>query len=224
MMNLIDKLFELQDLDYKNFNAKLLPTVDKNKIIGVRNPELRKLTKNFFKHNDAQNFLDNLPHNFFEENSVHAILLSEMKDFSVCLHEVKKFLPYIDNWAICDSLVPKIFSKHTTELEGEIETWLASNETYTDRFGISMLMKFYLDKNFNKKYLTWVATVRQNDYYVEMMAAWYFAEALIKQYNTAIIFLQENLLSASVHRKTIQKAVESRRISEDKKIYLKTLR
>ena len=224
MMNLIDKLFELQDLDYKNFNAKLLPTVDKNKIIGVRNPELRKLTKNFFQHNDAQNFLDNLPHNFFEENSVHAILLSEMKDFSDCLREVKKFLPYIDNWAICDSLVPKIFSKHTAELEGEIETWLASNETYTIRFGISMLMKFYLDKNFDKKYLQKVSEIKSTEYYVEMMAAWFFAEALFKQYDSAIIFLQDKKLSPQVHRMTIQKAVDSRRISADTKIYLKSLR
>ena len=222
--NLREKLFELQDEEFKNFQAKLLPTVDKEKIIGVRTPELKKFAKEFFTEETTEIFLNDLPHKYFEENFIHVVLLCEMKDFGSCLQGVKSFLPYVDNWAICDSLVPKIFSKHTEELETEIESWLKSNATYTVRFAILMLMKFYLDKNFNKKYLTWVATVRQNDYYVEMMAAWYFAEALIKQYNTAIIFLQENLLSASVHRKTIQKAVESRRISEDKKIYLKTLR
>ena len=147
-----------------------------------------------------------------------------MKNFEECLQAVKIFLPYIDNWATCDSLIPKIFSKHTSELEQEIKTWLESNETYTIRFGVSMLMKFYLDKNFDEKYLQWVSEIKTSEYYVEMMAAWFFAEALIKQYDAAIIFLQKNLLSPSVHRKTIQKAVDSRRISEDKKIYLKSLR
>ena len=219
-----EKLFALQDLKYKNFNAKLLPTVEAEKIIGVRSPELHKLTKNFFQDRDAEIFLQDLPHKYFEENSIHGILLCEMKNFETCLQGVKNFLPYIDNWANCDSLVPKIFAKHTAELEGEIKNWLASNETYTIRFGILMLMKFYLGKNFDKKYLRQVSEIENKNYYVEMMAAWFFAEALIKQYDAAIIFLQENLLSESVHRKTIQKAVESRRISDDKKIYLKSLR
>ena len=219
-----EELFKLQDLKYKDFQAKLLPTVDKEKIIGVRSPALQKFVKNFFANKNVSDFLICLPHKYFEENSIHVLLLSEIKDFETCLEGVKNFLPYLDNWGNCDSLIPKIFAKHTAELEGEIKNWLASNETYTIRFGISMLMKFYLGENFDKKYLRWVAEIKSAEYYVEMMAAWYFAEALIKQYNSAIIFLQENLLSASVHRKTIQKAVESRRISEDKKIYLKSLR
>jgi len=219
-----EELFKLQDLKYRNFQAKLLPTVDKEKIIGVRSPILKNFVKEFFANKSTSDFLNCLPHKFFEENSIHAILLTEMKDFEICLEGVKNFLPYVDNWAICDSLIPKIFSKHTAELEGEIKNWLASNSTYTIRFGISMLMKFYLGKNFDKKYLRQVAEIKSAEYYVEMMAAWYFAEALIKQYDAAIIFLQENLLSESVHRKTIQKAVESRRISEDKKIYLKSFR
>ena len=219
-----EKLFELQDEKYKNFSSKLLPTVDKEKIIGVKSPLLEKFTKDFFQDKDKEIFLNDLPHKYFEENSIHSILLCGMKNFEDCLQGVKNFLPYVDNWGTCDSLIPKIFSKHTEELEIEIKNWLKSDKTYTLRFAISMLMKFYLDKNFDKKYLTWVAAVRQNDYYVEMMAAWYFAEALIKQYDAAIIFLEENLLSANVRKKTIQKAVESRRISEDKKIYLKTLR
>ena len=219
-----EELFKLQDLKYRDFQAKLLPTVDKEKIIGVRSPELCKLAKKFFQDNDAENFLQDLPHKYFEENSIHTILICEMKNYSACLEEVKKFLPHLDNWGNCDSLIPKIFSKHTAELETEIKNWLASNSTFTVRFGILMLMKFYLGENFDRKYLKQVSEVQNKNYYVEMMAAWFFAEALIKQYDATIIYLQENLLSASVHRKTIQKAVDSRRISADKKIYLKSLR
>ena len=219
-----EKLFALQDSDYKNFVAKLLPTVDKEKIIGVRTAALCTLAEKFFQNNDKEKFLNNLPHKYFEENSIHVLLLSEMKNFDECLQAVKIFLPYVDNWANCDSLVPKIFSKHTAELEDEIKTFLNSDSTYTIRFGILMLMKFYLGENFDEKYLYWVAEVKNKNYYVEMMAAWFFAEALIKQYDSAIIFLQKNFLSADVHRKTIQKAADSRRISADKKIYLKSLR
>ena len=219
-----EKLFALQDLNYKNFQAKLIPTVDKEKIIGVRVPALRKLAKDFFQNKDAENFLNNLPHKYFEENFLQIFLLNEMKDFEKCLQGVKNFLPYIDNWAICDAFIPKIFAKHTAELEKEIENWLASEATYTIRFGILMLMKFYLGEKFDKKYLRWVSEIKLTDYYVETAAAWFFAESLIKQYDAAIIFLQKNLLSASVRRKTIQKAVESRRISADKKIYLKSFR
>lgn len=222
--SLHEKLFELQDAGYKNFQSKLIPTVDDEKIIGVRVPKLRKLAKDFFQSHGAENFFDSLPHKFFEENFIHVILLSNMKNFDKCLREVKNFLPYVDNWAICDSLVPKIFSKHTAELEDEIKIFLNSNSVYTVRFGILMLMKFYLGKNFDEKYLRWVAEVQNENYYVEMMAAWFFAEALIKQYDSAIIFLEENFLSESVRKKTIQKAVESRRISEEKKFYLKSLR
>ena len=219
-----EELFKLQDLKYRDFQAKLLPTVDKEKIIGVRSPELCKLAKKFFQDNYAENFLQDLPHKYFEENSIHTILICEMKNYSACLEEVKKFLPHLDNWGNCDSLIPKIFAKHTAELEGEIKNWLASNSTFTVRFGILMLMKFYLGANFDKKYLKQVAEIKSANYYIEMMEAWFFAEALIKQYDAAIIYLQEKLLSSSVHRKTIQKAVESRRISADKKIYLKSLR
>lgn len=219
-----EKLFELQDLKYKKFQSKLLPTVAEDKIIGVRSPELYKFTKNFFREQDTEIFLNSLPHKYFEENSIHSILLCEMKNFETCLQEVKKFLPYVDNWGHCDSLVPKVFSKHTAELEDEIKIFLDSNSTYTVRFGILMLMKFYLDKNFDEKYLHWVAEIQTNEYYVEMMAAWFFAESLVKQYDAAIIFLEENFLSPSVHKKTIQKAVDSKRISDDKKIFLRSLR
>ena len=224
-MNLLqEKLFELRDENYKIFGAKLLPTVDKEKIIGVRSPALQKFAKKFFQNEDTAEFLNDLPHEYFEENSIHALIISEMKNYSECLRAVKNFLPYVDNWGTCDSLIPKIFSKHTTELEGEIKIWLESEKIYTVRFAISMLMKFYLEENFDEKYLHWVAKVNSDEYYVEMMAAWFFAEALVKQYDAAIIFLEQKLLSPSVHKKTIQKAVESRRISPETKNYLKSLR
>ena len=224
-MNLLqEKLFELRDEGYKIFSAKLLPTVDKEKIIGVRSPALQKFAKNYFQDKDTAEFLNDLPHEYFEENSIHALIISEMKNYSECLRAVKNFLPYVDNWGTCDSLIPKIFSKHTTELEGEIKIWLESEKIYTVRFAISMLMKFYLEENFDEKYLHWVAKVNSDEYYVEMMAAWFFTEALVKQYDAAIIFLEQKLLSPSVHKKTIQKAVESRRISLETKNYLKSLR
>lgn len=224
-MNLLqEKLFELRDEGYKNFSAKLLPTVDKEKIIGVRSPALQKFAKKFFQNEDTAEFLNDLPHEYFEENSIHALIISEMKNYSDCLRAVKNFLPYVDNWGTCDSLIPKIFSRHTAELEGEIKIWLESEETYTVRFAISMLMKFYLGENFDEKYLHWVAKINSDEYYIEMMAAWFFAEALVKQYDAAIVYLEQKLLSPSVHKKTIQKAVESRRISFETKNFLKSLR
>ena len=219
-----EKLFQLQDLNYKKFQTKLLPTVDSEKIIGVKVPALKNFAKDFFQNHDAEIFLKSLPHKFLEENYLQVFLLNGMKNFETCLQGVKNFLPYIDCWAICDSLAPKIFSKHTDRFISEVEKFLASKKIYTVRFGILMLLKFYLGKKFDKKYLNLVAEVQEKNYYVEMMAAWFFAEALVKQYDAAIIFLQENILSESVHQKTIQKAVDSRRISADKKIYLKSLR
>lgn len=223
-MNFLQKkLFELRDEDYKNFQAKLLPTVDKNKIIGVRSPALKKLAKNFFE-DGAENFLNDLPHKFFEENSIHALIISEMKNYSECLRATKNFLPYVDNWATCDSFIPKIFSKHTAELEREIKIWLDSEKIFTVRFAILMLMKFYFGKNFDEKYLLWVAKIETSEYYIETAAAWFFAEALVKQFDAAIIFLERKLLTPSVHKKTIQKAVESRRISLELKNFLRSLR
>lgn len=219
-----ENLFSLQDVSYKNFQMKLLPTVDGEKIIGVRSPGLCKFAKDFFKDKNTDAFLKNLPHKYFEENSIHVLMISEIKNFHECLQAVKKFLPYIDNWAVCDSLIPKIFAKHIGELEGEIKNWLHSDSTYTVRFALLMLMKFYLDENFDRKYLQWAAEIKSDEYYIKMMSAWYFAESLVKQYESAIIFLERNLLSPNVHRKTIQKAVESRRISADRKKYLKSLR
>ncbi len=213
-------LFSLADEDFKNFQAKLIPTINAEKIIGVRSPELKKLAKYF----STEDFFKNLPHYYLEENLIHAYLLNSLKNFDDCLQGVKFFLPHIDNWAVCDSLAPKIFAKHTDKLITEIYCWLESTETYTVRFALLMLLKFYLGDNFDKKFLQRAAEVQNKNYYVEMMTAWLFAEALVKQYDAAVIFLQENILPAEVHKMTIQKAVDSRRISADKKIYLKTLR
>lgn len=222
--DLHNKLFELQDSQYRNFAIKLLPTVDKDTIIGIRTPVLGRFAKKYFHADNAKEFLNNLPHRYFEENSIHTLIVSDIKNYDDCIQAADKFLPYVDNWATCDSLVPKIFAKHTERLIVDIKRWIDSNSTYTIRFGISMLMKFYLDQHFDKQYLNWVAAIKFNDYYVEMMAAWYFAEALVKQYDSAVVFLEQNLLPRSVHVKTIRKAVDSRRIPDKRKEYLKSLR
>lgn len=212
------------DEHYKEFQAKLVPNVDKNLIIGLKwTPELRTFTKNFFNGNFAP-FLNSLPHKYYEENLIHAHLISEMKNYSECLSEVRKFLPFVDNWGVCDSIIPKIFKKHAAEFEPEIFNFLQSENPYSIRFALVMLLKFYLDENFDEKYLHWAAQIKSENYYVQMAAAWFFAEALIKQYDSTVIYLEQKKISAQIHNKTIQKAVESRRISDMQKKYLRTLK
>ena len=222
--NLRRELFNLRDETYRNFQAKSVPNVAKEKFIGVRTPALSRFAKKYFRDVDAQSFLNALPHKYFEENSIHASLISELKDFNECLSATKTFLPYVDNWATCDSISPKIFQQHTAELDAEISTWLKSEHVYTVRFGLSMLMKFYLDENFDVKYLERAAVVRSEEYYVQMMAAWLFATALAKHYDAAIKFLTTRRLSPPIHKRTIQKALESRRITAEQKIFLRGLR
>lgn len=218
------ELFKLRDENYITFETKLVPNVNKESFIGVRTPTLCRFVKNYFQDKNAQDFLKDLPHKYFEENSIHAFLISEMKTFDECLRAIKNFLPYVDNWATCDSLSPKIFKKHTDELETEIANWLESTHIYTVRFGLSMLRKFYLDAKFEAKYLELAAAVRMEEYYVEMMAAWFFATALTKNYDVTIKFLTERKLSRQVHNRTIQKAFESRCIAAEQKIFLRGLR
>lgn len=218
------ELFKLRDEDYLNFQAKLVPNVAKEKFIGIRTPDLNRFVKKYFRDADAESFLNALPHKYFEENSIHAQLISELKDFDACLSATKIFLPYVDNWATCDSISPKIFKQHTTELDAEISNWLASEHVYTVRFGLSLLMKFYLDENFDLKYLYRAAAVESEEYYVQMMAAWLFATALAKQYDATIKFLTERRLSPRVRNLTIRKATESRRITAEQKIFLRGLR
>lgn len=215
---------ENTDEAYGEFQRKLLPNIDGGAIVGVRTPALRSFAKKLAKRDDADAFLSDLPHRSFEENQLHAFLISLEKDFEVCLPQVDAFLPYVDNWATCDQLSPKVFKKNLPELLPHIDKWLASDATYTVRFGVGMLMEHYLDDAFEEDYSEKVAALRSEEYYINMMIAWYFATALAKQYEAALPYLTEHRLDRWPHNKAIQKAVESRRISPEIKDYLRTLR
>ena len=218
------RLFALQDLKYKEFHSGLVPTAETEDMIGVRVPQVRKLAKEVAKEEGCQDFLRQLPHKYYEENNLHAFIIEGMKDYEQCLAEVNRSLPYVDNWATCDSMNPKVFKKHKKELLPQIDAWLASDKTYTIRFGIGMLMGLYLDEHFSVEYLEKVASVTSKEYYVNMMRAWYFATALAKQYDATVKVLEEKRLDAWTHNKTIQKAVESYRITPGQKEYLRTLK
>ncbi len=221
---ILKRLFEMQDLKYRDFHSRLMPTVSKELIIGVRTPELRKFAKEILKTPYAENFMKLLPHKYYEENNLHAFLIESIKDYDACIDELNRFLPYVDNWATCDMMRPKIFKNHLMELLGQIRIWLKSDETYTVRFAVEMLMCFYLDENFSIVFPETVAEIRSDEYYLKMMQAWYFATALAKQYDAVIPFLENNRLDADTHNKTIRKAIESNRITDDKKKYLRTLK
>ncbi len=221
---LTQRLFALQDEKYKQFQCKLMPNVNPDTVIGVRAPAMRKLAKDVYGSTEAQAFMAQLPHQYYDENNLHGNLIALMKEYDACITEVERFLPYINNWATCDGLSPKIFKKHLPELLEHIKVWIASEETYTVRFAIGMLMQFYLDDAFAPDYLQMVAHVKSDEYYVNMMIAWYFATALAKQYDAAIPYLIEQKLDKWTHNKTIQKAVESYRITDGQKQYLKTLK
>ena len=218
------KLFELQDLNYRDFHAKLMPTVYKERVIGVRTPALRKFAKEFGKTKEAEEFLKQLPHEYYEEDNLHGFLIAGMKDFDRCIEELERFLPYVDNWATCDLLSPKIFKKHLQELLVKIRVWTVSEHTYMLRFGVGMLMSLYLDEAFELEYPEMVSGIRSNEYYVNMMIAWYFATALAKQYEAVLPFIENGRLDKWTHNKAIQKAVESCRVTDEKKAYLKTLK
>ena len=217
-------LFELQDTEYRDFHAGLMPTVDKEKVIGVRTPVLRKYAGELSGQPEAQEFLKTLPHTYYEENNLHGFLLEKIKDYDTCMGEMKKFLPYIDNWATCDGVAPKVFGRHKEELIKEIPGWLESGQTYVIRFGVNMLMRFFLDGDFKPEYAEKVAAIRSEEYYVKMVIAWYFATALAKQWDAAIPYMEQRRLPDWVHRKTIRKAVESYRITKEQKDYLRTLK
>lgn len=218
------RLFEMQDLHYRDFHSALMPTVDKNTIIGVRVPDLRRLAKELKNTAFAEEFLGNLPHEYYEENNLHAFLIEQITDYGDCIEKINRFLPFVDNWATCDMMRPKIFKKHLNELLEEIKIWLASGKTYTVRFGIECLMCYYLDEHFSPEYPRMVAAIRSDDYYVRMMQAWYFATALAKRYDVIVPYIENRILDADVHNKTIRKAVESYRITDEQKAYLKTLK
>ncbi len=218
------RLFDLQDLKYRDFHCRLMPTVDPATVIGVRTPVLRKLGKELAKMPESAAFLKILPHTYYDENNLHGFLIANIKDYDACVEAVNAFLPYVDNWATCDLMSPKVFKKHLPELLESIRSWLASDETYTIRFGIEMLMSHYLDEHFKPEYPEMVAAVRSSEYYVNMMIAWYFATALAKQWDAVIPYLEDKKLDTWVHNKTIQKACESLRIKDSQKVYLKTLK
>jgi len=218
------ELFENRDQKYAEFQGKLIPGKDPDKVLGIRTPVLRKLAKTLVKREDISEFLDDLPHRYFDEDQLHAFIISEMKDYKRCMEELQKFLPYVDNWATCDQMSPKIFKKHRSELLGCIREWIKSDRTYTVRFAVGMLMEHFLDEDFSVKYPEMVSNVRSDEYYVNMMIAWYFATALAKQYDPVLPFIENRKLDVRAHNKAIQKAIESYRITDEKKAYLRTLK
>ena len=224
MTSLQKQLFSMQDLAYRDFHSNLMPGIDKNTIIGIRTPQLRKFAKQLAQTEEAERFLRQLPHQYYEENNLHMMLVAQIKDYERCLAEVERFLPYIDNWATCDLPVPKCFEKHKKELITVIRKWISSEKTYVIRYGIGLLLRLYLDADFDPAYLELVTAVRSEEYYVNMMIAWYMATALAKQWEETIPYLEERRLPEWVHRKTIQKAVESYRITKEQKEYLRSLR
>ena len=218
------ELWEMQDTGYKDFHAKLIPTVSPEAIIGVRTPQVRKYAKQLAKDPQISDFLAQLPHKYYDENNVHAFVVEQIKDYGECLAQTERFLPYIDNWATCDMMAPKVFARHKEELLEPVRRWIASSETYTIRYGVGMLMRFYLDEDFRPEYLRWVADISSEEYYVNMMRAWYFATALAKQYEAVIPYLEEKRLDGWTHNKAIQKACESYRMTAEQKKYLRSLK
>ena len=211
----------MQDKKYAAFQAKLTPNLTLEDFIGVRTPDLKKFAKHLYKEGDYQEFLSDLPHKYFDENQLHAFIIAEIKDYDTCIKEVNNFLPYVNNWATCDQLSPKAFTKNKDALLKEIKSWIKSKETYTIRFAMGNLMRHFLEEDFNPKYPEMVAKVKSKEYYVNMMIAWYFATALAKQYDTILPYIKENKLDVWTHNKTIQKAVESDRITQEQKTFLK---
>ena len=218
------ELFRLRDGAYRDFQSRLIPTADPKRFIGVRTPELRCLAKKLAGDGDVSGFLAAVPHPYFDENQLHAFIVSGIRDYSDCLEAVERFLPYVDNWATCDQMSPKVFKKHHAELPEAIRRWIGSGETYTVRFGVGMLMQHFLDADFDPAYPEMVAAICSEEYYVRMMEAWYFATALAKQYDAVIPYIEQKRLDPRTHNKTIQKAVESYRIPAPRKEYLRSLR
>ena len=217
------RLFALRDEEYARFQSALIPNIPKETVIGVRMPLMRKLAKEIAGEAETQAFLTELPHAYYDENILHSVLLSQMKDYGACMEAVEAFLPHIDNWAVCDCLSPKVFAGHKPELMENIRKWAKSGHVYTCRFGLEMLMTHFLDGDFEPEYLELPASVKLEDYYAKMMVAWFFATALAKQWDAAVVYLEQNRLEPWTHNKTIQKARESYRISAEQKEYLKTL-
>ena len=223
-MKIYMELQALKEKEYADFQAKLVPTIEPSTILGIRVPKLRALAKSYIRDQECQVFLDSLPHNYYDENMLHAILISEMKDYDKCINRLETFLPYVDNWAVCDIMSPKLFKRYKEDLMTRIKVWMASEETYTIRFGLGMLMTHFLDEDFRPEYLDMASSIRSDEYYVNMMIAWLFATALAKQWAVSLPYIEDKRLDDWTHKKAIQKARESLRISKEKKEYLKGLK
>ena len=224
MSEITSRLIALREPDYAAFMGRLLPKVPEETILGVRSPALRALARELRGSGEAAAFLDELPHTYFEENCLHAFLLEQIRDFEACMAAVEAFLPYVDNWAVCDQMSPKAFRRQLPELLERVDVWLASGETYTVRFSIKMLMNHFLDREFRPEILNKVAIIESKEYYVNMMRAWFFATALAKQWEETLPLLEQGRLDPWTQGKTIQKAVESNRIPEERKALLRGLR
>ena len=223
-MTVYERLSACRDEEYRDFQSKLVPNIPKETVLGVRTPDMRKIAKEIKGTEDAEAFLSQLPHEYYEENLVHFFLIAEIRDFDECVKAVETFLPYVDCWPVCDQSSPKVFARNHERLLPFIKKWIGSEDVYTARFGIRMLMNEFLGEDFRPEYLEWVAAVKGEDYYVKMMVAWYFATALAKRYDESIVFIEERRLEPWTHKKAIQKALESYRVSDEHKEYLKTLR
>lgn len=223
-MDVIDELLKFKDLEYKTFQSKLIPNIDSNTMIGVRTPKLKDIARNLYKNNDYELFLNSLPHNYYEENIIHGLVISEIKNYDLCINYMDKFFPYVDNWAVCDQTNPKIFKKHKKEVLLKINEWIKSKEVYKIRFGVKTLMNYFLDDDFNKDYLKLPFIIKNDDYYVKMMIAWFYSTALAKKYDETIKIIESNELDIFIHNKTIQKAIESFRVTDEHKKYLRTLK
>lgn len=223
-MKITDTLLEMGEPEYAAFQAKLTPTIAPESFIGIRVPILRKLAKEYGKDPESEEFLHTLPHTYYDENMLHGLLISQMKDYEECMRALEEFFPYVDNWAVCDIMSPKVFRKHKDRLYPEIVEWSKSEHTYTCRFGLEMLMTHFLDEDYNPDTLEIPAAVQSQEYYVRMMVAWYFATALAKQWDSVIPYIEKKRLEPWTHKKTIQKACESYRITDEQKNYLRSLK
>lgn len=223
-MDIINRLMALKDEEYQRFQSKLVPNITPDIIIGIKTPDLRMIAKEIFNSEDCETFLNDLPHKYYEENLIHFFIISMIKDFDECLKRVEIFLPYVDCWPVSDQATPKLFKKNHDKLLPYIKKWMASSHVYTARFGIRMLMNEYLGGDFKEEYLNLVASVKGEDYYLKMMVAWYFATALAKRYDETIVYFEKHVLDDWVHNKAIQKALESFRVSDEHKEYLRTLK
>ncbi|MBP5175505.1 MAG: DNA alkylation repair protein [Treponema sp.] len=228
-MTIYERLLEVQDLEYRDFQSKLVPNISPDTMIGVRTPQMRAIAKELSKSGEAKEFLESLPHKYYEENIIHFFVVSLIKDFDECVREVEKFLPYIDCWPVCDQSSPKVFKKNHEKILPLIKKWISSDHVYTSRFGMRILMNEFLDEDFKSEYLKWVASKmppsnQDADYYLKMMVAWYFATALAKQYDATLPFIERKKLEPWTHNKAIQKAMESFRVSDEHKEYLRTLK